>query len=95
MTSDLNKSATRKGKYYRTNLDGGRSTYNPLQEPATSPPRSHKGKNSPIQPPSLDSDMAAHLKLPTFKGLGDEDMDRFWFVADSVWIAQKDRKSVV
>lgn len=32
--------------------------------------------------------MATHLKLPTFKGAGDEDMERFWFVADSVWTAQ-------
>ena len=32
--------------------------------------------------------MAVHLKLPTFKGAVDEDMDRFWFVADSVWTAQ-------
>ena len=32
--------------------------------------------------------MVAHLKLPTFKGARDEDMDRFWFVADSVWTAQ-------
>ena len=32
--------------------------------------------------------MAAHMKLPTFKGVGDEDMDQFWFVAGSVWIMQ-------
>ena len=33
-------------------------------------------------------DMAANLKLPTFKGVGDEDMDMFWFFAKSVWMAQ-------
>ena len=32
--------------------------------------------------------MATHMKLPTFKGVGDEDMDRFWFVTESVWTAQ-------
>ena len=32
--------------------------------------------------------MAAHLRLPTLKGVGDEDMDRSWFVLDLVWIAQ-------
>ena len=32
--------------------------------------------------------MVANLKLPTFKGAGDEDMDRFWFVAESVWTTQ-------
>ena len=32
--------------------------------------------------------MAANLKLATFKGAGDEDMDRFWFVAESVWMTQ-------
>ena len=94
MTSDLDGSATRSGKYYQTNLDRGRSSYNPLQEPATqyppvtSPPRPHKGKNSPIPPPPLNSDMVAHLKLPTLKGVGDEDMDRFWFIVDFVWTAQ-------
>ena len=91
MTSDLDGSATRSGKYYWTNLEGGRSAYNLLQELvaqdplATSPPRLCKGKNSPIPPPSLDSDIAMHLKLPTFKGVGDDDMDQFWFIADSVW----------
>ena len=83
MTSDPEKSATRSGKYYRTKLDRGRDAYSPVKEPDTSPPRAHKGKNSPITS-SLDSDMAAHLKLPTFKGVGDEDMDQFWFVVDFV-----------
>ena len=32
--------------------------------------------------------MAVNLKLPTFKGAGDEDMDKFWFVAELVWTAQ-------
>ena len=94
MTSDLDGSTTRSRKYYRTNLDGGRSTYNLLQEPvvqdppATLLPRTHKGKNSPIPPPSWDDEMVAHLKLPTFKGVGDDDMDQFWFVVDSIWTAQ-------
>ena len=74
MTSDPDMSATHSGKYYQTNLDGGRAAYSPVKEPATSPPRARRGKNSPITS-SLDSDMAAHLKLPTFKGSGDEDMD--------------------
>ena len=83
MTSDPNGSATRSGKYYRTNLDGGRAAYSPVKELTKSPPRAHKSNNSPVMS-SLDSDMAAHLKLPTSKGVGDEDMDRFWLVADSV-----------
>lgn len=32
--------------------------------------------------------MATHLKLPTFKGLGDEDMDWFWFIVESIWTVQ-------
>ena len=87
MTSDPDESATRSGKYYQTNLDRVRATYSPVKELATSPPKACKGKNSPITS-SLDSDMATHLKLPTFKGVGDEDMDRFWFIADSIWTAQ-------
>ena len=74
MTLDLEGSATCSGKYYLTNLDGGRAAYSPVKELATSPPRACRGKNEPTTS-SLDSDMAAHLKLPTFKGAGDEDMD--------------------
>ena len=47
----------------------------------------HKGKKSPTPMPLLEEDMATHMKLPTFKGVGDEDMDRFWFIAESVWTA--------
>ena len=32
--------------------------------------------------------MAAHMNFPTFKGVGDEDMDQFWFVAGSVLTVQ-------
>ena len=32
--------------------------------------------------------MVVHLRLPTLKEVGDKDMDRFWFVADSVWTAK-------
>ena len=28
------------------------------------------------------------MKFLAFKGVGDEDMDQFWFVAGSVWTAQ-------
>jgi len=82
----------RSGKYYRTNQEGDRATYSPIRNfvafnrPSTPPSSSHRGKNSPPPPPT--DDMVAHLKLPTFKGVGDEDMDRFWFVAESVWTAQ-------
>ena len=45
-------------------------------------------ESPPITPPPPDSDMVVHLKLPTFKGVEDEDMDRFLFVSDSVWTAE-------
>ena len=32
--------------------------------------------------------MTVHLKLPTFKGTADEDMERFCFVTESLWVAQ-------
>ena len=92
MISNLEKSTMWSSKYYRTNLEGDRSIYSPLEgivaqsPPATPYSEPHKGKTLPETPP--EEDMAAHLKLPTFKGAGDEDMDRFWFVADSVWTAQ-------
>ena len=87
MNSDQNEGTTRSGKYYRTNKEGDRATYSPARDFAmfNPPSNSHRGKNSP--PPPLADNMAAHLKLPTFKGAGDEDMDRFWLVIESVWIA--------
>ena len=87
MTSDPDGSVTCSGNYYRNNLDRGRAAYSPVKEPATSPLRARKGNNSLITS-SVDSDMAAHLKLLTFKGVGDEDMDRFWFVVDFFWTTQ-------
>ena len=64
----------------------------PLTTPSSS---QHKGKNSPTPPPLPEEDMVAHMKLPTFKGVGDKDMDRFWFVAESVWIAQNVARDAV
>ena len=57
--------------------------------PATPTSNPHKCNNSstpPLSPP--EDDMATHIKLPTFKGVGDEDMDRLWFVVASMLTAQ-------
>ena len=32
--------------------------------------------------------MVNPIKLPVFKGVGNEDLDQFWFVAKAVWEAQ-------
>lgn len=32
--------------------------------------------------------MANTMKFPLFKGLGNEELDQFWFVVRSVWEAQ-------
>ena len=32
--------------------------------------------------------MANTIKLPVFKGVGNEDLDQFWFVIKAVWEAQ-------
>lgn len=39
--------------------------------------------------------MATHMKLPTFKGVGDEDMERFQFVANAVWTVKNVNTDVV
>ena len=39
--------------------------------------------------------MVAHMKLPTFKGVGDEDKHQFWFVVGSVWTAQNVASNMV
>ena len=93
MSSDQSEGTTRSGKYYRTNQEGDRSVYSlerdlATHSPTTTPPSNqNKGKNSPVPPPPED-EMASHMKLPTFKGVGDKDMDWFWFVTESVWTIQ-------
>jgi len=32
--------------------------------------------------------MASTIKFPVFKGLGNEDLDQFWFVVRAVWEVQ-------
>ena len=93
MSSDQSEGRMCSAKYFRTNQEGDRFVYSLVREvasqsaPATPLSNQPRGKNSPTPPP-LEGDMAAHMKLPTFKGVGDEDMDQFWFVAGSVWTAQ-------
>ena len=66
-----------------------------MQSPLATPLSSQRrGKNLPT-PPSPEDDMVVHRKLPAFKGVGDEDMDQFWFVAESVWTAQNVASDVV
>lgn len=79
----------RSGKYYRTNQEGDQSFYSSVTNfamhnlpstPYLSPPRD---QNSPPE-----DDMTSQMKLPSFKDVGDEDMDRFWFIVGSVWTVQ-------
>ena len=88
------------GKYYRTNLEGDRLVYSPVREEASQTPpttplsNQPRAKNSPTPPPPED-DMATHMNLSTFKGVGDEDMDKFWFVSGSVWTMHNIASDVV
>lgn len=44
----------------------------------------------PLPPPPTPSfNMENTMKLPVFKGVGTEDLEQFWFVADTVWMAQQ------
>ena len=93
MSSDQSEGTTGSGKYYKTNKEGDISVYSLVRNstahsPPTTPPSTpHRGKNSPVPPPPEDK-MASHMKLPTFKGVGDKDMDRSWFFTESVWTEQ-------
>ena len=81
MTSYLDGSTTRSGKYYRTNLEGDRLVYSLVKEVASQIPlatllsNNPKGKNSPTPLPPPKENMAAHMKFLTFKHVGDEDVD--------------------
>jgi len=51
------------------------------------PPPPHKSPTPPPPPPPpspLRRKMVNDIKVPIFKGLGSEDPDQFWFVADAV-----------
>ena len=93
MTPDLERSTTRSGKYYQTKQEGDISVYSPIREatmqspPGTPLSNQHRSNKFPMPPPTLEDDMATHMKLSNFKGVGDEDMDQFWFVTGSVWAA--------
>ena len=39
-------------------------------------------------PPPPQLNMANSMKLPLFKGLGNEDPDQFWFIVRVIWEAQ-------
>ena len=83
----------RSGKYYRTNQEGDRYVYSPVRNstahspPTTLPSTQLRGKNPPIPPP-LEDEIASHMKLPTFKGVGDEDIDRFWLSLNQYGLCQ-------
>lgn len=92
MSATLEGSTTRSGKYYRAEQEKDHFSGNPLRRenmqgsPVT--PTSDSQESKPSTETLLEGDMAVHLKLPTFKGATDEDMECFWFVANSVWTAQ-------
>lgn len=51
-----------------------------------SPPPSYKSTPSNLPPPF---NMANTMKMVIFKGVGSEDLEKLWFVADVVWIVQQ------
>lgn len=64
--------------------------------PATPQSNLCKGRTYPTPPsPPAEEDMAAHMKLPTIKGVGDEDMERFWLFANAIWNTQNFNNDVV
>ena len=58
----------------------------PPTPPPTSPP-SPPSLPVPIPPPPKFK-LTSTVKLHVFKGLGNEDLDQFWFVVTVVWEAQ-------
>ena len=84
MSDILGRSAMRSSKNYQNSREEDCSAH--------SPPRPTQGlsaaPNLGPQEDKIEEPMTAHLNLPTFKGAADEDMDRFWFVTDLVWMAK-------
>ena len=61
-----------------------------LPPPPTPPPASPPSPPSPPTPPppTPQFSMVSAIKLPIFRGVGNEDLDQFWFVVRAVWEAQ-------
>lgn len=60
-----------------------------ISHPPTPPPSSPTPLTplpTPLPPPPLSS-MVNSIKMLVFKGLGNENLDQFWFVAKAVWEA--------
>ena len=55
------------------------TTSNP---PASTPP---SGSTAPTQNPPRRNRMGDDMKLPTFKGIGGEDLEQHWFLCEGVW----------
>ena len=71
MSDILSGSATQSGKKYRNNQEEDHFAHSPLKPTQGS-------SATPMlwpQEDKLEEPMAAHLKLPTFKGVADEDME--------------------
>jgi len=58
-----------------------------LPPPPTLPPTSSPLPPFPPTPPPQCS-MVSVIKLPIFRGVGNEDPDQFWFVVRTIWEAQ-------
>jgi len=58
--------------------------------PLPPPPLPHTPTPSPPPPsPPQPFNMANTMKILIFKGVGSEDPEKLWFVANSLWIAQQ------
>ena len=70
-------------------IEGSKAMHVQGIPPATLSSKLRRGKTYPtLPPPPPVEDMGKNMKKTTFKGVRDEDMDRFWFVADAVWTMQ-------
>ena len=68
-----------------SNLEENEATHGAGSPPAMSYSNSRRTQTSPTPPPTPRvDDMVAHMKLPTFRGVWNEDMDWLWFIADVV-----------
>ena len=58
----------------------------------------HQGKAAQVgtSPSTMPSSNPCKGKnSPTFKGVGDEAIDRFWFIEESIWNAQNINNDVI
>lgn len=61
----------------------------PRKSHPSTPPPPPPHTPSPTPPPPPPFNMENEMKISIFKGIGSEDPEQFWFIANAIWTTQQ------